>query len=42
NKADHLQDGIFDDEGGASSNKKLSVVSEEHLKNNKNALEDKK
>ena len=39
---DDLEDCIFDDVGGASANNNLRVVSEEDLKNNKNALEDKK
>ena len=42
NKADDLEEGKFDDEGGATANNNLRVVSEEDLKNNKNALEDKK
>lgn len=42
NKADDLEEGKFDDEGGATANNNLRVVSEEDLKSNKNALEDKK
>ncbi|PNZ28150.1 putative staphylococcal protein [Staphylococcus petrasii] len=41
NKEDSLQEGKFDDEGGATVNNNLRVVSEEDLKDNKNALEDK-
>ncbi|BBD89722.1 MULTISPECIES: YtxH domain-containing protein [Staphylococcus] len=41
-KADDLEEGKFDDEGGATTSNNLRVVSEEDLKNNKNALEDKK
>ena len=40
-KADDLEEGKFDDEGGATTSNNLRVVSEEDLKNNKNALEDK-
>ncbi|MEJ7157547.1 YtxH domain-containing protein, partial [Staphylococcus capitis] len=36
NKADDLEEGKFDDEGGATANNNLRVVSEEDLKNNKN------
>lgn len=38
--SDNLQEGKFDDEGGATANNNLRVVSEEDLKKNKNALED--
>ncbi|PTF18095.1 YtxH domain-containing protein, partial [Staphylococcus devriesei] len=40
NKTDDLEEGKFDDEGGTTVNNNLRVVSEEDLKNNKNALED--
>lgn len=40
-KADDLEEGKFDDEGGATTSNNLRVVSEDDLKNNKNALEDK-
>ena len=39
-KADDLEEGKFDDEGGATTSNNLRVVSEDDLKNNKNALED--
>ena len=39
--ADDLEVGKFDDEGGATTSNNLRVVSEDDLKNNKNALEDK-
>ncbi|MGX0705172.1 gas vesicle protein [Staphylococcus capitis] len=40
-KADDLEEGKFDNEGGATTSNNLRVVSEDDLKNNKNALEDK-
>ena len=40
-KRDYLEEGKFDDEGGAAINNNLRVVTEEDLKNNKNALQDK-
>ncbi|RIM39231.1 YtxH domain-containing protein [Staphylococcus capitis] len=40
-KADDLEEGKFDYEGGATTSNNLRVVSEDDLKNNKNALEDK-
>ena len=41
NKEDSLEEGKFDDEGGATVNNNLRVVTEEDLKKNNNALEDK-
>ena len=40
-KRDYLEESKFDDEGGATINNNLRVVTEEDLKNNKNALQDK-
>ncbi|CAC5482648.1 TPA: YtxH domain-containing protein [Staphylococcus aureus] len=39
---DSIEEGKFDDEGGAAPNNNLRVVTEEDLKKNKNALSDKK
>ncbi|GAB5645951.1 YtxH domain-containing protein [Staphylococcus aureus] len=39
---DSIEEGKFDDEGGAAANNNLRVVTEEDLKKNKNALSDKK
>ncbi|ETJ06258.1 MAG: hypothetical protein Q616_SPPC00665G0001, partial [Streptococcus parasanguinis DORA_23_24] len=36
------EEGKFDAEGGATVNNNLRVVTEDDLKNNKNALQDKK
>lgn len=41
NKEDALEEDKFDDESGATVNNNLRVVTEEDLKKNKNALEDK-
>ena len=41
NKEDSLEEGKFDDEGGATVNNNLRVVTEEDLKKDNNALEDK-
>lgn len=41
-KEDDLDEGKFDDEGGATVNNNLRVVSEDDLKNNKNVLDDNK
>lgn len=41
-KEDKLEESKFDDEGGATASNNLRVVTEEDLKNNKNALQDKK
>lgn len=39
---DDIEEGKFDAEGGATVNNNLRVVTEDDLKNNKNALQDKK
>lgn len=39
---DNIEEGKFDAEGGATVNNNLRVVTEDDLKNNKNALQDKK
>ena len=39
---DDIEEGKFDAEGGATANNNLRVVTEDDLKNNKNALQDKK
>ena len=41
-EADRVEEGKFDDEGGATANNNLRVVTEEDLKNNKNATPNKK
>jgi hypothetical protein len=42
NDTHELAEGKFDDEGGATVNNNLRVVTEEDLKNNHNALDEKR